>query len=64
MSNIVKVSLTSAIASCDDNIKDQDETDIDCGGIKCPKCGDTKNCNQSSDCINGFCMHNMCGCEY
>ena len=57
-------SLTSAAQSCGDGIKNQDETDIDCGGITCPKCGDTKGCNQSSDCISGFCNNHICGREY
>ena len=57
-------SLTSAVQSCADGIKDQDETDVDCGGITCPKCGDTKGCNESSDCISGFCNSNICGRKY
>jgi hypothetical protein len=25
---------------CSDGVKDGDETDLDCGGLDCPKCGD------------------------
>lgn len=50
--------LLLANASCGDSIKNQDETDVDCGGTRCPKCADTKNCNQSSDCISNFCNNN------
>jgi len=41
-------------ASCDDNEKNQDETDIDCGG-SCDPCQDYESCNISSDCISGYC---------
>ncbi|CAF1555205.1 unnamed protein product [Adineta ricciae] len=41
-------------------MKNQDETDVDCGGTKCPKCRDTKNCTACYDCISGICRNNMC----
>ena len=54
----------SAAASCTDGIKNQDETDIDCGGSKCPTCGNTKSCNQASDCTSGYCDSNhICSSE-
>ncbi len=57
-------SLFSAPASCNDTIQNQDETDIDCGGHICPKCNDTKSCNQSSDCISNICSSNhVCSCK-
>ncbi|MBW2982219.1 hypothetical protein KY343_05040 [Candidatus Woesearchaeota archaeon] len=37
--------------TCGDNITNQDETDIDCGGI-CLPCQDGKNCITDNDCIN------------
>jgi hypothetical protein len=46
---------TSAAASCVDGVKNQDETDVDCGGATCSKCGNTKSCNQASDCSSGYC---------
>jgi hypothetical protein len=55
---------TSAAASCVDGVKNQDETDVDCGGATCPKCGNTKSCNQASDCISGSCVNNTCVGEY
>jgi hypothetical protein len=38
-----------APASCDDNLLDGDETDIDCGG-SCAPCGLAQHCNSTSDC--------------
>ena len=40
--------------SCTDGVKNQDETDIDCGG-SCPKCRDNKHCDVDDDCSSGDC---------
>ena len=40
------------IPTCDDEIRNQDETDIDCGGSVCPKCADGKGCLSDDDCVN------------
>jgi hypothetical protein len=45
--------------SCSDGSKNQDETDIDCGG-DCTKCALTKACAVNSDCISGICSQNVC----
>ncbi len=63
ISDIV-ICLTLAAESCEDNIKNQDETDIDCGGTKCSKCNNTMACKANSDCISGFCnSENICAGE-
>jgi formylglycine-generating enzyme required for sulfatase activity len=36
--------------SCTDGKKDGQETDVDCGGPACPKCGQGKSCLMNSDC--------------
>lgn len=47
--------------TCYDNIKNGDETDIDCGGKTCNKCADEKNCLNNLDCNSGFCdFDNKC----
>lgn len=40
--------------SCNDNIKNQDETDVDCGG-SCDKCPGGKSCLVDSDCESDYC---------
>ncbi|MFP4111398.1 MAG: hypothetical protein ACLFUO_00195 [Candidatus Woesearchaeota archaeon] len=40
--------------TCSDGVKNQDESDVDCGG-SCLKCQDGLNCTSDSDCANGFC---------
>lgn len=45
--------------TCTDGIKNQDETDIDCGGV-CEKCDTGKNCIKYEDCKTGFCYENVC----
>lgn len=44
--------------SCTDGRKDQDETDVDCGGPTCrgtSPCGRWKKCTVSEDCATGYC---------
>lgn len=54
-----------AIVACDDNIRNQDETDIDCGGVLCPRCNNTRICRTNNDCISGFCDPNhVCTGQY
>lgn len=50
--------------TCKDKILNQDESDIDCGGDQCPKCGDKKKCHDDCDCISGICKNNICFREY
>ena len=40
--------------TCVDGIKNQDETDLDCGG-SCPGCTTTKSCSINSDCLSDHC---------
>lgn len=51
---------TAAFESCDDEIKNQDETDVDCGGVKCPGCANSKMCKEPTDCESGFCERKKC----
>lgn len=45
--------------TCDDGIKNQDETDIDCGG-SCNPCADAMNCLSNSDCVSNYCYNDTC----
>ncbi len=45
--------------SCSDNMKNQDETDRDCGG-SCTPCETGKSCLRNPDCISGNCENNIC----
>ena len=44
---------------CVNGVKDQDETDVDCGGAACPKCVEFKACNVNTDCATGWCRDQM-----
>lgn len=46
--------------SCSDNIKNRDETDVDCGGLICSKCANGKNCSTNSDCQSDNCLAGTC----
>ena len=46
--------------TCNDGLNNQDETDIDCGGIVCSKCNNTRVCQNNSDCISNICKNNIC----
>jgi len=45
--------------SCNDGIKNQDETDVDCGG-SCSKCSTGRTCNTDSDCLSNYCYDGIC----
>jgi hypothetical protein len=45
---------------CDDHVKDGAETDVDCGGSRCPACADGKICGADTDCAGGTCNSGMC----
>ncbi len=46
-------------ATCDDSIKNQGESDIDCGG-PCDKCNNGKICSIDNDCQSRFCSFGTC----
>jgi len=42
--------------TCDDSLRNQDESDIDCGGdTGCIPCASGKACNSASDCASAIC---------
>jgi hypothetical protein len=46
--------------SCDDGLKNQNETDIDCGG-PCDECPEGKECEEDADCKSGLeCEDGVC----
>ena len=45
--------------TCSDNIKNQDETDVDCSG-SCSSCEDDKTCIGNADCLSGYCYEGVC----
>jgi hypothetical protein len=53
-SNCTKKPGNEGIDTCKNGLKDNDETDIDCGGT-CPKCLADKRCSDDADCQSGFC---------
>ncbi|MBN2051938.1 hypothetical protein JW756_00365 [Candidatus Woesearchaeota archaeon] len=50
---------TSAAILCSNGIKDQDESDVDCGGSTCDKCAEFKSCNVNADCESGWCRDSI-----
>ena len=48
--------------TCNDQIQNGDESDVDCGGPDCPACPDSSmcmvasDCAEASDCIGGICQ--------
>lgn len=45
--------------SCDDDIRNGTETDLDCGG-SCPGCGIGNHCMSDRDCLGGTCSGGIC----
>lgn len=52
--------LVPAPGSCRDGQKDWGESDIDCGGPRCPSCGSGKGCVVPDDCVSGVCAGGGC----
>ncbi len=48
------------LATCSDKLKNAAETDVDCGGAVCPKCGLGGVCGADSDCGVGVCLQQKC----
>jgi hypothetical protein len=47
--------------TCDDNLKNQDESDVDCGGdTGCNPCASGRACNSTSDCASAICTGSIC----
>lgn len=53
----------SPCPTCSDGIKNQDETDKDCGGTKCGKCPVPLACLGDGDCQSSFCNPTTKKCE-
>ncbi len=54
------LTLRCVVPGCTDNVKNGNESSVDCGGapfngIACSRCGNGKGCNTGSDCASGFC---------
>ncbi len=48
------------LASCVDGVLNQDETDIDCGGLTCGGCIAGQICLDTPDCAEGVCFGGVC----
>lgn len=53
--DFVKKDLKVIQNSCENRVKDGNETDVDCGGNKCSSCENNKSCLIDSDCNSGYC---------
>jgi hypothetical protein len=50
-----------ALPACNDGVKNQGETDVDCGGSTiCLRCGVGKTCGGGGDCTTGTCSGGTC----
>ena len=59
-SNVDECTTLCKAPSCDDALLSGSETDIDCGGGDCPKCGLDDACAGPSDCEQGVCDEGSC----
>jgi hypothetical protein len=53
------VSERCAAATCSDDVRNSDETDVDCGG-GCGDCADLQRCGNNDDCVSRVCNAGMC----
>lgn len=57
--NEASAPVVESIETCVDNKKNQDETDVDCGG-SCGSCVAGKQCDVNSDCASNICTAGTC----
>lgn len=55
--------IDKCVTTCMNSQKDEDETDVDCGGPKCDPCVLGKTCKNDTDCQSGYCNGNTYKCE-
>jgi hypothetical protein len=55
---LLDVATDALAAHCSNQQKDVDETDVDCGGLACPKCMSGKKCLADTDCTSNICKGN------
>ncbi len=48
------------VPTCSDGRTNQGESDVDCGGMNCPKCIASKHCNNGGDCDSTVCSSGVC----
>ncbi|MBL4686602.1 MAG: hypothetical protein JKY37_18545, partial [Nannocystaceae bacterium] len=46
--------------SCNDNVHNSSEADVDCGGSDCPQCQPPQMCKENSDCTTDVCDNGEC----
>lgn len=51
---------SGGVCGCANGFKSGSETDVDCGGNACAKCGSGLKCLAGSDCSSGFCADGVC----
>jgi hypothetical protein len=54
------VSQCCVSSTCSDNVRNGRETDVDCGGLDCPRCADRSSCGVNTDCVNNDCFIGVC----
>ena len=50
----------ACVHTCHDAVQNGAETDVDCGGGACPKCGGGLKCAVDSDCKKKHCVDSVC----
>ena len=53
---------TCQVPICTDGVTNGTETDVDCGGTACPKCGLGQACKNNVDCATANCLGGQCKC--
>jgi hypothetical protein len=60
------LSLCFVVPTCSDDVKNGNESDVDCGGSCSPtkQCGNGLRCNYALDCMSSVCTSNICQGKY
>jgi hypothetical protein len=60
VTNMCTGGICQAGASCNDGIRNGQETDVDCGGPVCQPCADGRLCQLNRDCSSNMCSGGIC----
>lgn len=53
----------TGLPPCANGVKDNDESDVDCGGASCERCNPGMKCSGNNDCASKYCNGRTCGCR-
>lgn len=58
---VTDLCVATGTPTCADDVRDGNESDVDCGGADCPPCAQGEDCSSDDDCGTGWCDSALTG---